>query len=566
RQGVGPSGWEGVKALALYLGKSRQLLVRFRGDLDPRTLPFTFAPRLPVVHISGAHRCVVRGLALRNAAYGVLIEDSLGSVVERCTIGPTDFGVWLGSGADRCTLRFNEIFMNPYAGADPSLPGAWDNWQAHKTGGFSDRYGIMIDRSLGGHHVHDNYVHDHWDGIQDVGDPGQNRGLRIHHNRVFNMSDDGLEPNGGEEDCHWYENLVERTLCGFRIKSPTAGPLYAYRNLFLGNKEDYRNFRQGEPHPAVVYVYHNTCTAGPAITSNKVSGIGTPNYHYYNNLFWCTRWWGNSGPSVEPNWKGDYNVYVRRGTDRRWETDRELAARLGLDRNSLWTEGDPGFRDVEKGDLSLTAQSPARGRGADLSKLLGKPLPGCEPGYFSGTAPDAGALPFGTPMPRLPRLPETVSAPPAGSWPGPEARPANLTAGPNLLPNGGFERGFDGWTSPDPVGFQIRRGDAPEGKCYLSIQGRPDLPSIKRVLSPLKPGEAYVLVYYSRRSTLSDMRVILRDPVSKAYIRNTGAFPQRTWRRASVRFVAPGPEVSLEVSPRSDGVCDLDGFALYRAR
>jgi len=63
--------------------------------------------------------------------------------------------------------------------------------------------------------------------------------------------------------------------------------------------------------------------------------------------------------------------------------------------------------------------SPARGKGADLSKLFSKPLPGCEPGYFTGAAPDVGALQFGQPMPRIPRRPEDVDVPPAGIWPGP---------------------------------------------------------------------------------------------------------------------------------------------------
>lgn len=241
-RGVGPSQWDGVKALSLYLSKPKELLVRFKGDLDPRTLKTTVAPREPVIKISGTNRCVVRNVALRNAAYGVLIEKSLGSVVENCTIGPVDYGVWLGSGADRSTVRFNEIFMNPYAGAAPRVVGAWDNWTAHKRGGHYDRYGVEIRHSIGGHEVHDNYIHDTWDGIEDIGDAGENRGLRIHHNRIFNVSDDGLEPNGAEEDCHWNNNIVEKTICGFRIKTITNGPMYAYRNIFLDNGEDFRNY------------------------------------------------------------------------------------------------------------------------------------------------------------------------------------------------------------------------------------------------------------------------------------------------------------------------------------
>ena len=420
KHGVGPSGWEGVKALALYRKGSKELLVRFRGDLDPRRLAISVAPKEPCVWIGGASRCVVRGLTLRNAAYGVLVTNSLGSVVEQCVIGPADYGVWLEQGADRCTVRGNEIFMNPYAGADPQAPGAWDNWLAHKSGGYYDRYGVQIAMSLGGHEVHDNFIHDHWDGIEDRGDAGQSRGLRIHHNRILCVSDDGLEPNGAEIDCRWHDNLVEHARCGFRIKSPQVGPLYAYRNIFFDNNEDFRNYGEVEPQPAIVYVYHNTCTAKPAIESNKVLGIGTPNYHYYNNLFWCAYWWGNSGHSVEPNWQGDGNVYVRRDQDSHWETTRALAAQRSLDAHSLWTNGSPGFVDFAARDVSLQTNSPALHRGIDLSKLVDPPWPGCEPGYFSGPAPDAGAVPLGQPMPRAPRTGREVYDPPAGVWPAPD--------------------------------------------------------------------------------------------------------------------------------------------------
>lgn len=71
KNGVGPSGWEGVKALALYLPQQKELLLRFGNNLDPRTMAITVAPKEPVVRIDGVNRCVVRGLALRAADVGV---------------------------------------------------------------------------------------------------------------------------------------------------------------------------------------------------------------------------------------------------------------------------------------------------------------------------------------------------------------------------------------------------------------------------------------------------------------------------------------------------------------
>ena len=421
------SGWEGVKALVMYRRQQQELLIRFRDDRDPNTTPITVSPTDPVIAIQGVDRCVVRGLTIRNGAKGVYIEKSLGSVVERCTIGPADFGVMLRTGADRCTIRFNEIFMNPYAGASPKLKGSWGNWEAHKVGGFSDRDGILMLVTAGGHQVHDNYIHDHWDGIEDwVYDEekaGSDHNLNIHHNRIATCSDDGLEPNGEEVDCEWHDNLVEDVPCAFRVKAPRVGPMYAYRNIFLNNGEDYRFFGEKPQRPAEVYVYHNTSTANAGISSISVTGVGTPNYHVYNNLFWCMGAQSVDESSAPPNWTSDHNVYVRRADDEWagwWGDARKEVTDRHQDTHSRWVEeGLPGFVDLAHKDVRLTPDSPARGQGADLSRPLDKPLPGCLPGYFHGPAPDAGALQFGEPMPRLPRRPEEVDCPPAGSWPAP---------------------------------------------------------------------------------------------------------------------------------------------------
>jgi hypothetical protein len=441
RDGIGPtrddgatSGWDGVKALVLYRHEQEELLIRFQDNRDPNTVPITVSPRDPVVTISGVDRCVVRGIAIGNGAAGVHIEKSLGSVVERCAIGPTDFGVTLREGADRCTVRFNEIFMNPYAGASAKLPGSWDNWLAHKEGGFYDRVGVSISWTAGGHQIHDNYIHDHWDGIEDydgiedwegmetgaqLPSAAYDHNLNIHHNRIAHISDDGLEPNGAEVNCEWHDNIVEDCICGFRIKAPRQGPLYAYRNIFFDNGEDYRNFGGGDKlFPAPVYVYQNTSTSDDAINHLTITGIGTPNYHFYNNLFWCKRAEYVSRGSTPPNWTADYNVYVRRNDHPNWPPLKQAVLDRGQDRHSKWVEeGLPGFVDFAHQDVRLTADSPARGAGTDLSKLFEKPLPGCAPGYFQGAAPDAGALQFGEPMPRLPRRPEEVDCPPAGTWP-----------------------------------------------------------------------------------------------------------------------------------------------------
>lgn len=560
--GVGPSKWEGVKALALYLTKPQELLVRFKDDLDPRQLPITVAPREPIIKIDGTNRGVVRGVALRNGAYGVYMEDSMGSVVEHCTIGPVDYGVWLARGTDRATLRFNEMFMNPYAGADPKGVGAWDNWTAHKRGGHYDRYGVEIHQTRGGHEIHDNYIHDTWDGIEDRGAQGENRGLRIHHNRIFNISDDGLEPNGAEEDCIWNNNIVEKCICGCRIKAPTNGPLYLFQNIFFNNSEDFRNYGEVELKPAIVWVYHNTCTARPAIQSNKVFGIGNPNYHYINNLFWCDYWWGDSGPSIKPNWQGDYNVYVRRNKDQRWDTTKQIATDQKIDLHSLWTTGDPGFTDFEKHDVSLKADSPARGRAGGLLAFFKQGSAAAIPNAKE-KADDAGALQFGEPMPQLPRDPKIVKAPPAGTWPGPEADAEQEKQNglqPVLL-NGGFDNDLANWGKAAPL-FQIKMEN---GGKFLSITTEKGAELAQKITS-LVPGQNYVLSFQARGNTCADARIIVRNPANAQYLGNVAPAKGANWKSQTLKFTAPGPEAKLEISLRAPGTVDLDGFSIAKVK
>jgi len=73
--------------------------------------------------------------------------------------------------------------------------------------------------------------------------------------------------------------------------------------------------------------------------------------------------------------------------------------------HNVKAEGQQLWPHSEMPDFRLAADSPARGKGLDLSKpfVLGgstyQPLPGMEPGYFSRPAPDVGALQYGETAP-----------------------------------------------------------------------------------------------------------------------------------------------------------------------
>jgi hypothetical protein len=80
------------------------------------------------------------------------------------------------------------------------------------------------------------------------------------------------------------------------------------------------------------------------------------------------------------NFIADYNVVA--GGGKPWPDDPRQ------DTHSRYVDRLPLDADLRPGPGSLAIDA-----GLDLSTYLrGGPLPGCEPGYFKGKAPDAGAF------------------------------------------------------------------------------------------------------------------------------------------------------------------------------
>lgn len=425
----GPEGrtLKGAEAVALVNDDERMLYIRFADGSNPADKRITLAEKMPVVLIEGAHRIVVRGVTIRNSWCGIYLKDTLGSFIENCKIGPTHHGIQLAENADRCTVRFNDITLDPLAHIDPKGDGRgnWTNWLCTKTHGYWDHFGISFADSTGGNQVHDNHVHDHWGGIEDHSKHADsNDGNVVHHNFVQNIADDGLEPEGSQPNCQWYDNIVTNAICGFRIKPVHKGPMYIYRNFIYECGEGFRNFSTSPSKPEV-FVYNNT-TFGrrTAYSSNSVFDDGLKNYHYYNNLMFGSVVWGNAKKSKDPNWHADYNVFARLGSSAEWDAGKALLEKQGLDQHSRFVPADKAVcADLEKFDFALTADSPARGAATNISKLIGRTLPGMEDALYQGDKVDAGALAYGQAMPKLPRKADQIpDLPQAGYWPAADAQ------------------------------------------------------------------------------------------------------------------------------------------------
>ena len=405
-KGIGKTKLNFIKALSMYRHKKSDVIVAFGDCRDVSKENLQFSPPLPSVVIDGVDRCVVSGLTIRHAFLGIQIKNSRGSVVEDCRILRSDRGVELDEGSDSCTIRFNEISMDSIFRANPLQPGGWDAWKGHKRGGYWDRIAVNIRNSKGGHEIHDNYLHNHWGGVQDIGD---NPNLNVHHNRIDEIEDDALEPDGSETNCRWHHNYVTRSRCGFRIKCIRSGPMYAYGNVFFNNKEDFRNFKNSNFPEAVSFVYHNTSNTFAAINNNKVKmPPGVKNFHFLNNIFVCDKIYGGTNAL---NWQDAGNVYFCRTKGALWQKTLDNAKKYGFKSSSkFFDHSNHGVKDFAKGDFSIAENSPARGAGIDLSKYN---LPGLE--EFS--ARDAGAIPYGKSTFETFRDKSKINVPAAGTFP-----------------------------------------------------------------------------------------------------------------------------------------------------
>ena len=405
-KGIGKTKMSFIQALAMYRHKQQDVIVSYGDGRDVSKEKIVFSPPLPSIVIDGVDRCVVSGITIRHSYLGVRVKNSLGTVIEDCRIMRSDRGIELSQNCDRCTVRFCDISMDPLFGCDPWKKGSWDAWKGHKIGGFWDRIAINIVNSKGGHRIHDNYLHNHWGGVQDAGD---NPDLDVHHNFIADIEDDALEPNGTNRNCRWHHNRIINSRCAFRIKCIQKGPMYAYANAFFNCKEDFRNYKQHQYPDAIAYIYHNTSNATVGIKNNSVkTPPGLKNFHYLNNIFVCDAIYGGSNAL---NWTDAGNTYFRRTNSSLWKLSIDKAKSFGFRSSSkFFDHANHGIRDFKNGDFSLQECSPARNAGIDLSKFA---LPGIE--EFSSR--DSGAVPYGKAMFKTYRDKSTLTYPPAGSWP-----------------------------------------------------------------------------------------------------------------------------------------------------
>jgi hypothetical protein len=317
---------------------------------------------------------------------GVCTLNSSHLVIRRNEIHNMQLGIfvnWNGSSTQGNDTRVegNEIYD----------PGIYDwPWAALKAS-YMEGTGIIVRGHIGAI-VRDNTVHSYFNGIY-VGSSGalENSELAfdadIYQNHMYNISDDGLEPEGACINQRFRNNSVDKSFIGLSVAPVTQGPTWVLRNTFTGYTG--RAIKFADDSDGIVLIYHNT--AWTAVSNINGADLITAVHHVKmrNNIFQSTGYSIYEVPtgSTANDWNYDdwYTTKGTAGSHFKWEnvnynTISALCKASGLECNG--SESAPGFANPAGGDFTLLASSPNIDRGI--------PISGINDG-FSGSAPDAGA-------------------------------------------------------------------------------------------------------------------------------------------------------------------------------
>jgi hypothetical protein len=420
--------WDGIEALYGYTNNTAYL--RFRDGENPNNMMIKAAPSGGAIYFNDKDNVVIRNFKIRGAQTGVELTNNSGNnIIEENEIINGQKRILLEDGASNNHIRNNRMHMN---GLSDFTPGTWQ-WEYHGediyrylirrhfyavykyevgrgTSSPQDDGGIWIDGAGSNNEIYGNDIFNTLCAvyIRNTND------VKIYNNNLSNTSSFAIAFDYTVMDLEIYNNLFFEC-SGIRPHELTDGNkrAYIYKNIFY-NKENmgydiFFYWSSSKPMNAdtpEIYLYHNTFAGGYTAlmlndTNVAVAKGGLPNVLFVNNVI-STQRAMNYGETffVDPDMVGgfDYNWI---GTD---YSLIDVPAWAGT--NNIYTDGiiwpSSGITD-----FSLSENSEAIDAGIDLSQSFTikdktyDPLPGMEPGYYSGSAPDIGACEYnqGSPEP-----------------------------------------------------------------------------------------------------------------------------------------------------------------------
>ncbi|MFO1486756.1 MAG: right-handed parallel beta-helix repeat-containing protein [Verrucomicrobiaceae bacterium] len=370
-KGTPLSGFAQIRAVWMHHPKEKRIYLRLENGVSPENTPLSIVkPSQPLIEIA-AEGVVVEGLTLRGGKEAVRLgEGAKDCVVRRCTITSyEDTGIAITGGASNCTVEECDITRGAFEDWCATRENRRENyeiWRIHKDVGKYDRVGIDLVHAGTNNRILRNHLDRTFDGIcigdssaesldKPLPDPNHGRGTEIAENVIENTRDSGIELGVGCIDVNVHHNTLRHTHGGFRFKLPRIGPVFIHHNHLIDGTP-FNFWFSMDSSPAEGYVYHNTIEGGDDAalvysSFNAKRDFATPKWQFLNNL--------------------------------------SLNVRDGFFHQNKNTPP-PDF--TEKNNITTDDSKAAIDAGLDLSTYLkGKPLPGCEAGYFKGKAPDAGA-------------------------------------------------------------------------------------------------------------------------------------------------------------------------------
>lgn len=409
---------------ALYGVRDGTLYLRFQDGRNPESLPLQAAPAATALTIADQSHIVVRNLALQGAEKSIVLTGAKATdnLIEENSFRNGLWRVVITSRAANNVIRNNQITLGFYGSEDF---GAWGGtheqaqaneisqnrmmlYRAFKHLSGTDAsadIGVRITAAGPGNRVSGNHIFSGLKGIHAMSTPD----LTISGNVIHNMSSLGLVTLPDLWNVQVHDNLFfdcNIILRIHRYNTPSKRSEYHYRNVFvqppLEGTHIYVHYMDldeefGPEQEPSIGIYQNTFIGGNRglVCGSQRRGIPMAKTIVLNNIISTANqpvsyltdtgetelyqvfdynWIGGVRPpdSKLPAWFGSQNINA---------VDRQL-----------WSSG-------EWGNFQPPAEVQARG--IDLSKdfeIGGRTfpsLPGMRPGYFSGAAPDLGAVQTG---------------------------------------------------------------------------------------------------------------------------------------------------------------------------
>jgi hypothetical protein len=421
-QPASASVWDGLEAISVNVQQGGNFVyLRFRHPKNPNNENVTIAPLgRGAFELSNKHFVNIEGFLVKNAYHAVLLTDgSSNNVISKNTLTNGSYTLAIKNGAAKNHIRDNEVTLNfiyPDIGHprlnNPSAANAIiglrvmtpisTNIYLSDAGPENQVYRNHIFRTLAaGLFLQGSRTEEGFNG----------RETKIYGNKFEYCTDYCVLVSGPSTKIEINDNSFYEYYAGMRFGPMSGnGPLYIYRNTFqrptlaLDNGDFEISYPRAPTNPTTfpsggAFFYHNSFSGNAFALS--LFGQNIANSYFINNIFssaylaatGCNSYGGSTAggydctspnPSYfDHNWVGGVGAVAWRGSN-----------------NKVF----PGVRIWGSGNTNfiLPDQSTAVNMGLDLSKpwvANGKTfpaLPGMTSGYFSGSAPDAGAFELGT--------------------------------------------------------------------------------------------------------------------------------------------------------------------------